>query len=55
MIQWLALDQITDRPIQYHRFENDRMSISSKMVSYHCTSVLPRACPAGPARPLLSA
>jgi len=28
-IQWLAEDQKTAKEIQYHRFENDRMSINS--------------------------
>ena len=30
--QWLADDQVTASAIQNHRFEKDRMSISSKTV-----------------------
>jgi hypothetical protein len=32
--QWLVIDQVTASAIQYHRFENDLRSISSKMLSY---------------------
>jgi hypothetical protein len=39
--QWLAVDHKTASTIQYHRFENDRMSISSKMTLYQSTEAQP--------------
>ncbi len=32
--QWLVVDQITASAIQYHRLENDRMSMTSKTAWY---------------------